>query len=1125
MKKFLLALLFVTLFAQTALGAEHDSGEPVFQVSFSTGITDDASFRVRRGMAVQEIPYGGTAIPPVWTRSGWLLGGWDKELDNITEDAEITAQWLRLGAVTTGGTGDVTSADLVYLARYVAGHAGFEIQDYRIANLWGENRPPTFADVVLLSRWLTGYEIEELAPTRLPTIEVLTEFPHGSTYARGIDIEYTAESGIEGEHIVAVDVYHNGSLSRSATLYWAGFPDGYGHKIEGEGRGTLGQGWVPFIPGENRITIVAEDSFGMTAAYEVQNIPYGERVPSIDAPSPSREDFAPSVYKPDYDYVINRLYVFASCFEPILCHDIYAEAFLSVQGEIIGFWSGMNIYIIRVPDSDEDGLEAMGEYLIDTYPHLFDDFALDSSFWHNSIGVTNSTHEGGDYFDFGAASEDSFRAAGGFFHSSASSGSSFRTRDSWWGSVSDRAFRNIDLPRAWAVFGAHIRQNIKVAIIDDAIQYNHEYVQMPRSHLFRHANASGVRDHGTAVMSIIASPHNAGSFVGGVINISGSSLFGYDASYYDDEGKVNICSLAVFDALDEFVVRQRVPVINASIGGPLKTRTDPYNERGRPSYPQFNTRMNELLRLNRNFIIIHSAGNCIQQALYNGMFALVTDENSRRHIITVGSSTSDGNVAGHSNYGSRVDVLAPGVGIASATAGDSMIGRSGTSYAAPHVAGLAALIWSENPRLPPEDVIGIIISSARSHGRIITENRGDIISEEYRNHVYYEINAPAALFRANNYNPYDYMGCPRNPAILPTRTLVVGHVICDETEQSIGDIDVRLYRGETLLQSYRTTDYGFYRIFHAKNRQASRIVINARGYLPYEIDLSEFGAGIYERTHRLTLAQTVFIGAICDVTNIPVRGAVVTLSHGGESWTGITDARGRVAIGIPRIQGTFQLLITAEGRFEPFSGNPYMSMQRPDDLFFESRRMTPLDNPVRSTEIVMLIETAAMFVPADDLEEMKLFAQRIAESLSDNDRIAVAAIGPNMNTTFHNRLDGNAHKSEAVQRILNLTRFATGEGAVFSSLVAAIRHLNDFADPNSNRVIIILSSGHHAASGPIDWPAAFENAINNSDITIHSVITNTSPAIGRDRMSNFAARTGGVYVNLNQDDVLVRALR
>lgn len=82
--------------------------------------------------------------------------------------------------------------------------------------------------------------------------------------------------------------------------------------------------------------------------------------------------------------------------------------------------------------------------------------------------------------------------------------------------------------------------------------------------------------------------------------------------------------------------------------------------------------------------------------------------------ITVGSTRNDDGRSYFSNYGSCVDLFAPGSSILSASnASDtSSAVMSGTSMAAPHVAGVAAMILADMPTLPPADVAQSLRNSA-----------------------------------------------------------------------------------------------------------------------------------------------------------------------------------------------------------------------------------------------------------------------------------------------------------------------------------------------------------------------------------------------------------------------------
>ncbi|EMY33269.1 serine protease, subtilase family protein [Arthrobacter crystallopoietes BAB-32] len=110
-----------------------------------------------------------------------------------------------------------------------------------------------------------------------------------------------------------------------------------------------------------------------------------------------------------------------------------------------------------------------------------------------------------------------------------------------------------------------------------------------------------------------------------------------------------------------------------------------------------------------------------------------------QNVITVAASDRQGNRAPYSNYGSAVDVTAPGGsmeievsgGIASTYNTGSTVPDQetyaysvGTSMAAPHVAGLAALMLSTNEQLTPQQVEEQLKNSARPLPGTCTEGCG-----------------------------------------------------------------------------------------------------------------------------------------------------------------------------------------------------------------------------------------------------------------------------------------------------------------------------------------------------------------------------------------------------------------
>jgi serine protease len=109
--------------------------------------------------------------------------------------------------------------------------------------------------------------------------------------------------------------------------------------------------------------------------------------------------------------------------------------------------------------------------------------------------------------------------------------------------------------------------------------------------------------------------------------------------------------------------------------------------------------------INKGVTFVVAAGNMGELAC-DGSPARV------KRAITVGSSNKADQVSYFSNFGSCVDVFAPGEQILSTWLGNSTEELDGTSMASPHVAGVAALYLAKNPKATPDQVSQRIIASA-----------------------------------------------------------------------------------------------------------------------------------------------------------------------------------------------------------------------------------------------------------------------------------------------------------------------------------------------------------------------------------------------------------------------------
>ncbi|AWR85994.1 peptidase S8 and S53 subtilisin kexin sedolisin [Meiothermus taiwanensis WR-220] len=140
-------------------------------------------------------------------------------------------------------------------------------------------------------------------------------------------------------------------------------------------------------------------------------------------------------------------------------------------------------------------------------------------------------------------------------------------------------------------------------------------------------------------------------------------------------------------------------VINMSLGGPVPCSHAPALQQA----------IN--VANSRGAIIVVAAGN-------SNVEASTFSPAGCSGVVTVGATNAEGNRASYSNYGSRIDLMAPGgepggLQVVSTLASGQYGGKAGTSMAAPHVAGVLALMKSKKPSLTAAEAISLLKETAR----------------------------------------------------------------------------------------------------------------------------------------------------------------------------------------------------------------------------------------------------------------------------------------------------------------------------------------------------------------------------------------------------------------------------
>ncbi len=120
--------------------------------------------------------------------------------------------------------------------------------------------------------------------------------------------------------------------------------------------------------------------------------------------------------------------------------------------------------------------------------------------------------------------------------------------------------------------------------------------------------------------------------------------------------------------------------------------------------------------LKKNVLVVQAAGNDAKDLNVVAKYpqAPVITKRKQDSYLIIGASTPTGSRAKFSNFGSeKVHVFAPGDKVTSTMTGNEYNTASGTSFSAPIVSGIGAVVWGAYPKLKAYEVAEIIKESAK----------------------------------------------------------------------------------------------------------------------------------------------------------------------------------------------------------------------------------------------------------------------------------------------------------------------------------------------------------------------------------------------------------------------------
>ena len=331
--------------------------------------------------------------------------------------------------------------------------------------------------------------------------------------------------------------------------------------------------------------------------------------------------------------------------------------------------------------------------------------------------------------------------------------------------------------------------NVTVAVIDSDLEMEHpafsntNFVH-PYDCSTKHSDIGAYGNHGTKVAGIIAANPNDSIMAGIAPNVSIMPIVYTNTIIKNYKSHSEMIASGIFWAVDH-----GADVLNCSWG-------ERRIKKGRLRSALLEDAIQYALFEGRNGkgCIVVFAGGKGETSLWSSSKAIYYPAYLYSELLVVGA-VDKFNYNGDYSVGKELDLVAPGIDIMTTNYkeyarehGQPMATdytySNGTSFAAPYVSGIAALILSVNPNLQREEVVSIIERTARNEvfgQNYIFNNESNRSYGPWCEQVGYGlVDAHAAVeYAANMYIQNKIYSVPDGPAVERAHTIYAGYAVTD----------------------------------------------------------------------------------------------------------------------------------------------------------------------------------------------------------------------------------------------------------------------------------------------------------------------------------------------------------